>query len=798
MTIASQTSTASFAGNGVTVSFPLPFRFVSNADLLVVLRAADGSETRLAENTDYELSGAGAASGGACLLRAAPLAGQTLVLARSPRIVQETDYQENDAFPAESHEAALDLLTMICQALDERLGRAALLPVSCGLRGPVLAEPAPGRALLWDASGTALATGPSAADITQAQGHALAAQTARQGAEAARDAAQAAAASAETPPAASIAFDNAGSGLVAGDVQAALDELAADAADQAAVDQLRNLLLAEAMRRAVGDSVNGREFLGNGWLDPLADADEVAVTGGSFVAADSGYITNAGGADVVTAFDLTSAQFLDEKGSIAAFTCDTANTSGHFDAAAGARIKAGCRMVIGGTSFTIKSITGDGTAANSVVFSGALATGAHAVSGIYGAMYDAGIQLSGETFGYNELNDALSGGGTSTVYAGYTVIERGWKLNNGMTIERLGVYNSVAQTLVVSIFQQTATGHYTRVVGATLSHTGGSFQYVYLATPYAIPETGDYYCGVYIASGSHSVSAENAAIAKVSGNPSLGVDTTFTEQASQPSVRVNAVGYYGRPMLVHYPALVSLDCTDWTAVSAFARTSTLNSQGLFYALSFDGGTTYSAFVGSAWLQIVRNNAGTWEYWTGSAWTAATINSAFGAMAQAVAVAGNQMAGATLVGLTAEQIAGSGGFSPGQTILPVLLAFYSTSSAATPALSALSATADVDAHDMVAEFDAFEAQDPDQAKVVLVIEAVDDVTLDADLKAWARRGEGGYAQVPLVMDSPYDAARVLVAGDLDQGGSGTATRLKITSHNHRELRIYSAANCFRSA
>ena len=126
MTIASPVSSASFQGNGVTLSFPLPFRFVSTADVTVVLRDAGGGESLLTETTDYTLSGAGEASGGVCVLAGPPLTGQTLVCTRDPRIVQETDYQENDAFPAESHEAALDLLTMICQALDERLGRGAL------------------------------------------------------------------------------------------------------------------------------------------------------------------------------------------------------------------------------------------------------------------------------------------------------------------------------------------------------------------------------------------------------------------------------------------------------------------------------------------------------------------------------------------------------------------------------------------------------------------------------------------------------------------------------------------------
>jgi len=204
MTIASQISTAAFAGNGVSAEFPLPFRFMAAADVAVVLRSADGTETLLSEGTDYALSGAGAASGGTCVLGSPPLPGQTLVLTRAPRIVQETDYQENDAFPAESHEAALDLLTMICQALDEKIARAPLVKVSAPVRGLSLGDPAPGRALVWGADGLALEPGPDAADIAQAQGYAAQAaqivdeiQAAQAGAEAAQAGAEAAQAGAE-------------------------------------------------------------------------------------------------------------------------------------------------------------------------------------------------------------------------------------------------------------------------------------------------------------------------------------------------------------------------------------------------------------------------------------------------------------------------------------------------------------------------------------------------------------------------------------------------------------------------
>jgi len=129
MTLSTQTSKTSYAGNGATSVFPVPFPFMQADDLKVLLRQ-DGAETPLLCGTHFSLVGAGSPSGGSLTLFEPPATGTTLVLYRDPAIVQEVDYVENAAFPAETHEAALDLLTMICQALDEKIGRAVLYPVS--------------------------------------------------------------------------------------------------------------------------------------------------------------------------------------------------------------------------------------------------------------------------------------------------------------------------------------------------------------------------------------------------------------------------------------------------------------------------------------------------------------------------------------------------------------------------------------------------------------------------------------------------------------------------------------------
>lgn len=129
MTLSTQNSKASYAGNGVSKVFPVSFPFIRDADIVVLL-SQDGQETTLQQGTHYALSGSGEPGGGSLTMHTPPATGQTLVIRRDPAIVQELDYVENSAFPAASHEGALDLLTMICQALDEKVRRAVLYPVS--------------------------------------------------------------------------------------------------------------------------------------------------------------------------------------------------------------------------------------------------------------------------------------------------------------------------------------------------------------------------------------------------------------------------------------------------------------------------------------------------------------------------------------------------------------------------------------------------------------------------------------------------------------------------------------------
>lgn len=124
MTVSSTTTKAQYSGNGTTTVFAVPFYFLLNSDLLVILRSSAGVETTQVLTTNYTVTGAGNENGGSVTMLVAPPAGTTLTILRNAPATQETDLIPNDRLPAESLETALDKLTMLVQQLDEENNRA--------------------------------------------------------------------------------------------------------------------------------------------------------------------------------------------------------------------------------------------------------------------------------------------------------------------------------------------------------------------------------------------------------------------------------------------------------------------------------------------------------------------------------------------------------------------------------------------------------------------------------------------------------------------------------------------------
>ena len=126
MTVSTTTNRASYSGNGSTAAFAYGFKIFADADLTVIIRSSAGVETTKTLTTHYTVSGAGTDSGGNVTFTSGniPASGETVVILRKLTLTQGTDYVANDPFPAESHEDALDRLTMITQQLDEAVGRS--------------------------------------------------------------------------------------------------------------------------------------------------------------------------------------------------------------------------------------------------------------------------------------------------------------------------------------------------------------------------------------------------------------------------------------------------------------------------------------------------------------------------------------------------------------------------------------------------------------------------------------------------------------------------------------------------
>lgn len=158
MTLATTDNRASYSGNDVTTVFAFPYLFFANTDLVVSL-ITDATSVTVTQvlDTDYTLTGAGTATEGELTMTTAPATGETLLINRSVPYTQDTDYIEGDAFPAETHETALDKLTVLCQQLlDETERTFRFGSAYAGGADPELPDPLPLNYLRWTADGTAL------------------------------------------------------------------------------------------------------------------------------------------------------------------------------------------------------------------------------------------------------------------------------------------------------------------------------------------------------------------------------------------------------------------------------------------------------------------------------------------------------------------------------------------------------------------------------------------------------------------------------------------------------------------
>jgi len=130
MTVSTTTEKNIYDGDGSTTSFSFTFNILDETNLLVQIKDDNGNITTQTLSTDYTVSGTGNRVGktdytsGNVNFVIAPASTEQVIIKRDTDLLQQTDYTQHGAFPAESNERALDKLTLIAQNLKELIGRS--------------------------------------------------------------------------------------------------------------------------------------------------------------------------------------------------------------------------------------------------------------------------------------------------------------------------------------------------------------------------------------------------------------------------------------------------------------------------------------------------------------------------------------------------------------------------------------------------------------------------------------------------------------------------------------------------
>lgn len=200
----SDTSKVQYNGNGATVAFSFSYKFFEYGDLKVYLTNTSTNVTTLQTiSTHYTLGAAPYTSGTTVTFVTAPTSSERVTIVRDLPIKQETDYQENDAFPADAHETALDRLTLVTQQLARDISESLQLDEGSTLANLSLPEADAGKPIKWNPGGDGFVNGST--DLDSIISTAAASETAAGLSETAAAASETAAGASETAAAASEA-----------------------------------------------------------------------------------------------------------------------------------------------------------------------------------------------------------------------------------------------------------------------------------------------------------------------------------------------------------------------------------------------------------------------------------------------------------------------------------------------------------------------------------------------------------------------------------------------------------------
>lgn len=137
MTIATNTSTITYTGNGSTTAFAVPYVFFDPTELVVVSRnIATGVETTQLLTTNYTVSGGNGAVGTVTAV-VAPPSTVTWTIYRNTAQTQNTAFPNQGPFPSTAMERALDRLTALVQEISRGVLGTLRVPSTETLPAPL-------------------------------------------------------------------------------------------------------------------------------------------------------------------------------------------------------------------------------------------------------------------------------------------------------------------------------------------------------------------------------------------------------------------------------------------------------------------------------------------------------------------------------------------------------------------------------------------------------------------------------------------------------------------------------------
>jgi len=211
---------------------------------------------------------------------------------------------------------------------------------------------------------------------------------------------------------------------------------------------------------------------------------------------------------------------------------------------------------------------------------------------------------SAENDRYEPTVSSDSGGQSSTSGAGtttlaYTMIDRSFALPSSTTISRIRIYLAAAATVIVKIVQEITTASYSIVASQSVAHPGGGWVSFALSSPFAVPSSGVYRTGLYIAAGGPTTGLPSAVRSYKAGDVTGANQTGFAADTGgvvPVQYEYNIVTQNMTLVSTPYAAQSGAPAAGRLAVQVVETDPVIINTDLIAKMSRDGGTTWATAV----------------------------------------------------------------------------------------------------------------------------------------------------------------------------------------------------------